>query len=99
MAQEATAVYIIYSIWECMQYASSLITLFPGDELNSGTNAGPSMAGFETGLRSEYLEPGESIEAIIEDIGTLVYEIGAGEEPPSNLSGAQLPPMDSLRIN
>ena len=38
------------------------------------------------------------IEATIEGIGTLVHVVVAGEEPPSNLSGAQLPPVDSLRV-
>ena len=99
VVQEARAGDMIFNIWELMEYASSLITLFPGDVLNSGTTGGTSLAGFETGLRSGYLQPGERIEATIEGIGTLVHDVVAGEAPPSNLSGAQLPPVDSLRIN
>jgi 2-keto-4-pentenoate hydratase/2-oxohepta-3-ene-1,7-dioic acid hydratase in catechol pathway len=95
--QEARAGDMIFNVWELMEYASSLITLFPGDVVNSGTTGGTSMAGFETGVRSGYLEPGERIEATIEGIGTLVHEVVAGEPPPSNLSGAQLPPVDSYR--
>ncbi len=95
--QEARAGDMIFNVWELMEYASSLITLYPGDVLNSGTTGGTSMAGFETGVRSGYLEPGERIEATIEGIGTLVHEVVAGETPPSNLSGAQLPPVDSYR--
>jgi len=95
--QEARAGDMIFNIWELMEYASSLITLYPGDVLNSGTTGGTSMAGFDTGVRSGYLEAGERIEATIEGIGTLVHDVVAGEAPPSNLSGAQLPPVDSYR--
>ena len=95
--QEARAGDMIFDVWELMEYASSLITLYPGDVLNSGTTGGTSLAGFETGVRSGYLEPGERIEATIEGIGTLVHEVVAGETPPSTLSGAQLPAVDSYR--
>ena len=37
--QEARAGDMIFDVWELMEYASSLITLFPGDVLNSGTTA------------------------------------------------------------
>jgi len=95
--QEARAGDMIFNVWELMEYASSMITLYPGDVVNSGTTGGTSMAGFETGIRSGYLEPGERIEATIEGIGTLVHEVVAGETPPSTLSGAQLPPVSSYR--
>ena len=95
--QEARAGDMIFDVWELMEYASSPITLYPGDVLNSGTTGGTSLAGFETGVRSGYLEPGERIEATIEGIGTLVHEVVAGETPPSTLSGAQLPAVDSYR--
>lgn len=97
--QEASAGDMIFNIWELMEYASSLITLFPGDVLNSGTTGGTALAGFENRERSGFLVPGERIEATIDGIGTLVHEAAAGEEPPSNLSGAQLQPVGSRRIN
>ncbi len=97
--QEARAGDMIFNVWELMEYASSLITLYPGDVLNSGTTGGTSFAGFESGVRSGYLEPGERIEATIEGIGTLEHEVVAGETPPGTLSGAQLPPVDSYRDN
>ncbi len=97
--QEARAGDMIFDVWELLEYASSLITVYPGDVLNSGTTGGTSFAGFETGVRSGYLEPGERIEATIEGIGTLEHEVVAGETPPSSLSGAQLPPVDSYRDN
>ena len=95
--QESRAGDMIFNVWELMEYASSLITLFPGDVLNSGTTGGTSFGAFETGLRSGYLEPGETIRATIEGIGTLEHGVVAGETPPSTLSGAQLPAVDSYR--
>ena len=48
-----------HSIWELMEYASSIITLFPGDVLNSGTSRGTSSGAFAEGTRSGYLQAGE----------------------------------------
>jgi 2-keto-4-pentenoate hydratase/2-oxohepta-3-ene-1,7-dioic acid hydratase in catechol pathway len=95
--QEARAGDMIFSLWELVEYASSLITLYPGDVLNSGTSGGTAAGAFETGTRSGYLEPGEEIAATIEGIGTLRHRAVAGQRPPSDLSGAQLPPIRSYR--
>ena len=95
--QEARAGDMIHSIWELMEYASSVITLFPGDVLNSGTSGGTSTGAFATGTRSGYLEPGEVIEATIEGIGTLRMPTVAGEPLPNDLTGAYLPPVDTYR--
>ena len=99
VVQEARAGDMIFSVWELMEYASSLITLFPGDVLNSGTTGGTSLAGFDNLERSGYLVPGEHIKATIDGIGSLEHDAVAGEEPPSNLSGAQLQPVGGRRIN
>jgi 2-keto-4-pentenoate hydratase/2-oxohepta-3-ene-1,7-dioic acid hydratase in catechol pathway len=88
---------MIHSLWELIEYASSLITLYPGDVLNSGTSGGTAAGAFETGTRSGYLEPGEEIQATIEGIGTLTHTVVAGARPPANLTGAELPPVDSYR--
>lgn len=95
--QEARAGDMIHSLWELIEYASSLITLYPGDVLNSGTSGGTSTGAFETGVRSGYLEPGEEIAASIEGIGTLRHTIVAGERPPADLTGAELPPVESYQ--
>jgi 2-keto-4-pentenoate hydratase/2-oxohepta-3-ene-1,7-dioic acid hydratase in catechol pathway len=95
--QEARAGDMIHSLWELVEYASSLITLYPGDVLNSGTSGGTAAGAFETGTRSGYLEPGEEIEATIEGIGTLEHRVVAGTRPPADLSGAELPPVESYR--
>jgi 2-keto-4-pentenoate hydratase/2-oxohepta-3-ene-1,7-dioic acid hydratase in catechol pathway len=93
--QEAKAGDMIHSLWELVEYASSLITLYPGDVLNSGTSGGTSTGAFETGTRSGYLEPGEEIAASIEGIGTLRHTVVAEDRPPRDLSGAQLPAVET----
>jgi 2-keto-4-pentenoate hydratase/2-oxohepta-3-ene-1,7-dioic acid hydratase in catechol pathway len=95
--QEAKAGDMIHSLWELIEYASSLITIYPGDVLNSGTSGGTSMGAFETGARSGYLEPGEEIAAMIEGIGTLRHTVAAGDPPPGDLTGAELPPVEAYR--
>ena len=95
--QEATAGDMIHSIWELMEYASSIITLFPGDVLNSGTSGGTSSGAFAEGTRSGYLQAGEVIEASIEGIGTLRMPTVAGASPPADLTGAQLPAVSTYR--
>ena len=97
LIQEARAGDMIHSIWEIIEYASSVNVLFPGDVLNSGTSGGTSFGALETGERAGYLEPGERIEATIAGIGTLVHDVVAGEQPPASLSGSQLPPVSSYR--
>ena len=93
--QEATAGDMIHSIWEIIEYGSSIITLFPGDLINNGTSGG---TGAGTAVRGEqrFLQPGEIIEATIAGIGTLTIPV-IGEEAPTGLTGAELPPVDSYR--
>ena len=93
--QEATAGDMIHSIWEIIEYGSSIITLFPGDVINNGTSGG---IGAGTAVRGaeRFLQPGEKIEATIEGIGTLNIPVIGGEKP-TGLTGAQLPPIDSYR--
>jgi 2-keto-4-pentenoate hydratase/2-oxohepta-3-ene-1,7-dioic acid hydratase in catechol pathway len=90
---EAKAGDMIFNIWELIEYGSSIITLFPGDVVNSGTTGGTSSGAFKTGTRTGYLKPGETIEATIEGIGTLRHPVVAGRPAPSDLTGAQLPPV------
>ena len=97
--QEARAGDMIHSLWELIEYASSLITIYPGDVLNSGTSGGTSSGAFETGTRSGYLEPGEEIAATIEGIGTLRHKVAAEGPPPGDLSGAQLPSVSGVRTD
>jgi 2-keto-4-pentenoate hydratase/2-oxohepta-3-ene-1,7-dioic acid hydratase in catechol pathway len=93
--QEATAGDMIHSLWELIEYGSSIITLFPGDVINNGTSGGVGMG---TAVRGEqrFLKPGEVIEATIDGIGTLRMPV-VGEEKPEGLTGAHLPPVDTYR--
>jgi 2-keto-4-pentenoate hydratase/2-oxohepta-3-ene-1,7-dioic acid hydratase in catechol pathway len=93
--QEATAGDMIHSLWELIEYGSSIITLFPGDVINNGTSGG---TGVGTAVRGEqrFLQPGEVVRATIEGIGTLELPV-VGEERPEDLTGAELPPVDSYR--
>jgi 2-keto-4-pentenoate hydratase/2-oxohepta-3-ene-1,7-dioic acid hydratase in catechol pathway len=97
--QEAKAGDMIHSLWELIEYGSSIITLYPGDVLNSGTSSGTSTGAFAEGTRSGFLQPGEVIEATIEGVGTIRMPSVAGEPPSSELSGAQLPPVKTYREN
>ncbi|MEX1256636.1 MAG: fumarylacetoacetate hydrolase family protein [Gemmatimonadota bacterium] len=99
VVQEARAGDMIHSLWELMEYASSLITLYPGDVLNSGTSGGTASGAFAQDTRSGYLQPGETIEATISGIGTLRMPVVAEESVPADLTGAQLPPVSSYRGN
>jgi 2-keto-4-pentenoate hydratase/2-oxohepta-3-ene-1,7-dioic acid hydratase in catechol pathway len=93
--QEARAGDMIHSLWELIEYASSIITLFPGDVLNSGTSGGTAAgAGAERG-QGGFLQPGETIEASIEGIGTLRMPVAAGAALPEDLTGSNLPPTSS----
>ena len=93
--QEATAGDMIHSRWELIEYGSSIITLYPGDVINNGTSGGVGMG---TAVRGEqrFLQPGETVSATIDGIGTLELSV-VGEEQPDGLTGAELPPVDTYR--
>jgi 2-keto-4-pentenoate hydratase/2-oxohepta-3-ene-1,7-dioic acid hydratase in catechol pathway len=95
--QEARAGDMIHNIPELIEYASSLITVFPGDVLQSGTSGGTGAGRVERASGSGYLQAGETISATIEGIGTLTHTVIAEESVPADLSGAQLPPVRSYR--
>ncbi len=93
--QEARAGDMIHTLWELIEYGSSIITLFPGDVINNGTSGGVGMG---TAVRGEqrFLRPGNLIEASIDGIGTLSIPVVGEEEPPGG-TGARLPPVRSYR--
>ena len=93
--QEAGPGDMIHSIYELIEYGSSIITLFPGDVINNGTSGGTGMG---TAYRGEqrFLKPGDKIVASIEGIGTLTLPVVAGEAPTPG-TGAYLPPVSSYR--
>ena len=93
--QEATAGDMIHSLWELIEYGSSVITLYPGDVVNNGTSGGVGMGTAVRGAQ-RFLQPGEVIEATIDGIGTLTMPV-VGEEEPEGLTGAELPPVETYR--
>ena len=95
--QEARAGDMIHNIPELIEYASSLITVFPGDVLQSGTSGGTGAGRVQRATGSGYLVDGETISASIEGIGTLTHTVRAELSVPDDLSGAQLPPVRTYR--
>jgi len=95
--QEAKAGDMIHNIPELIEYASSLITLFPGDVLQSGTSGGTGSGRVERATGSGYLIDGETISATIEGIGTLTHRVVREQSVPADLSGSQLPPTSTYR--
>jgi 2-keto-4-pentenoate hydratase/2-oxohepta-3-ene-1,7-dioic acid hydratase in catechol pathway len=95
--QEATAGDMIHTLWELVEYGSSISTLFPGDVINNGTSGGTA-AGVanQRNQAVRYLQPGQVIEATIDGIGTLSLPVIAGPEP-QGLTGAELPPVRTYR--
>ena len=93
--QEATAGDMIHSLWELVEYGSSIVTLYPGDVINNGTSGG---TGVGTAVRGEqrFLQHGEEIVATIDGIGTLTMPV-VSEESPAGGTGARLPPVSSYR--
>ena len=97
--QEARAGDMIHNIPELIEYASSLITVFPGDVLQSGTSGGTGAGRVQRATGSGYLIDGETISASIEGIGSLPHTVRAELSVPGDLSGAQLPPVRTYRPN
>tara|TARA_B110000879_G_C11169712_1_gene512964 strand:- start:2419 stop:3468 length:1050 start_codon:yes stop_codon:yes gene_type:complete len=95
--QEARAGDMIHNIPELIEYASSLITIFPGDVLQSGTSGGTGAGRVERASGSGYLVDGEAITANIEGIGSLNHTVRIETSVPDDLSGSQLPPVKSYR--
>ena len=94
--QEARAGDMIHSLWELIEYGSSIVTLFPGDVINNGTSGGTAAGSAQTRAGSRFLKPGEVIEASIDGIGTLRMPV-VGEPQPPGGTGARLPPVSSYR--
>jgi 2-keto-4-pentenoate hydratase/2-oxohepta-3-ene-1,7-dioic acid hydratase in catechol pathway len=93
--QQADASDMIHSVGEVIEYASSLVTLMPGDVIGAGTSGGVGMG---TSVRGEqvWLVAGDEITATIEGIGTLRHKVAAAPAPPQG-TGSYLPPLSTYR--
>ena len=93
--QQADSSDMIHSVWEVIEYASSLVTLQPGDIIGAGTSGGVGMG---TSVRGSqlWLVPGDEITATIDKIGTLRHKVEAAPAPPAG-TGSYLPPVATYR--
>ena len=87
--QEAGASDMIHSIYELIEYGSSIITLFPGDVVNNGTSGGTGMGQAYRGAE-RFLKPGEKMTASIDGIGSITMNV-VGEQAPPPGTGSRLP--------
>jgi 2-keto-4-pentenoate hydratase/2-oxohepta-3-ene-1,7-dioic acid hydratase in catechol pathway len=93
--QQADSSDMIHSVWEVIEYASSLVTLQPGDVIGAGTSGGVGMG---TSVRGSqvWLVAGDEITATIDKIGTLRHKVEAAPAPPAG-TGSYLPPLSTYR--
>jgi 2-keto-4-pentenoate hydratase/2-oxohepta-3-ene-1,7-dioic acid hydratase in catechol pathway len=93
--QEGTAGDMIHSLYEVIEYASSIVTLYPGDVIGAGTSGGVGMG---TNVRGKqvFLKPGDKIVASIDGIGTLTHAV-VQEPAPTPGTGSYLPSVSSYR--
>ena len=68
--QKANTSQMIYPVVDIVSFLSHIMTLEPGDVIATGTPAGVAMA---TG---DFLQPGDTIECTIENLGTLTNTLG-----------------------
>lgn len=78
--QDSRSTDMIHDIYDLVEYGSSVLTLFPGDVIASGSPAGTGMS---RSVRPEqiWLKPGDKIVATIEGIGTMKHTIKADPGP------------------
>jgi 2-keto-4-pentenoate hydratase/2-oxohepta-3-ene-1,7-dioic acid hydratase in catechol pathway len=74
--QRGNTAQMIYPAAELIAFASSMMTLLPGDVIATGT---PQGVGSATG---EFLKPGDVVECVIERIGTLANPVTAEDAGP-----------------
>src|SRR5687767_15008341 len=93
--QQSDASDMIHSVGEVLEYASSLVTLQPGDVIGAGTSGGVGMG---TSVRGEqvWLVAGDEITATIDGLGTLRHKVAAAPAPPAG-TGSYLPPLSTYR--
>jgi 2-keto-4-pentenoate hydratase/2-oxohepta-3-ene-1,7-dioic acid hydratase in catechol pathway len=80
--QDSNSSDMIHTIYELIEYGSSVMTLFPGDVIAAGSPAGTGMS---RSVRPEqvFLKPGDRIVATIEGIGTMTHAARAEAVPPA----------------
>jgi len=79
VVQDATTEDMIYDVPRQLRYLTSILTLYPGDVVSTGTPDGVGAAR----KPPEFLKPGDVVSIEIEGIGKLVTPIKAGSGPPT----------------
>jgi 2-keto-4-pentenoate hydratase/2-oxohepta-3-ene-1,7-dioic acid hydratase in catechol pathway len=75
LRQRGSTAQMIYPVAELVAFASSIMTLMPGDVIATGT---PQGVGAATG---EFLRAGDVVECMVEGAGTLVNPVRAEDDP------------------
>jgi 2-keto-4-pentenoate hydratase/2-oxohepta-3-ene-1,7-dioic acid hydratase in catechol pathway len=73
--QDARTSQLIWDEGHMIQYITSIMALYPGDLISTGTPAGTGME------RNEFLKPGDVVEIEIEGIGRLRTPMDVGRSP------------------
>ena len=78
--QDSRSTDMIHNIYDLIEYSTSILTMFPGDVIASGSPAGTGMS---RSVRPEqiWLKPGDKIVASIEGIGTMTHSVKADPGP------------------
>lgn len=78
--QDSRSTDMIHTVYELVEFGSSVMTLFPGDVIAAGSPAGTGMS---RTVRTEqiFLKDGDKIVATIDGIGTLNHTARAEERP------------------
>ena len=72
--QSANTKYMIFDVVTCISYVSNMLELQPGDVIASGTPAGVG----QSREPQVFMQPGDTCEIHIENVGVLVNEIAEG---------------------
>ena len=78
--QDSRSTDMIHDIYDLIEYSSSILTLFPGDVISSGSPAGTGMSRSVRPTQI-WLKPGDKIVATIEGIGTMTHTVKADPGP------------------
>ena len=94
--QDSRSTDMIHNIGELVEYSSSILTLFPGDVISSGSPAGTGMS---RSVRPEqiWLKAGDKVVASIEGIGTMTHTVKADSGPAPKKIWVDTPKTDEKK--
>jgi 2-keto-4-pentenoate hydratase/2-oxohepta-3-ene-1,7-dioic acid hydratase in catechol pathway len=94
--QDSRSTDMIHNISELVEYSTSILTMYPGDIISSGSPAGTGMS---RSVRPEqiWLKPGDKVVASIEGIGTLTHNVKADTGPAPKKIWVDTPKTDGKK--